>query len=122
MLCLRKVDQNTCLKVQSIGQPFNQAKAGHRCEERDALARQGKIPFQYNPLSTAMKFSKQYQSYQSDLTKFITELKQKNPNLDAQQRAGRALLWDKAPIDLDERKRAEASRVKQQAYVYQNKV
>lgn len=69
-----------------------------------------------------MKFTKQYQSYQSDLTKFITELKEKNPNLDAQQRAGRALLWDRAPIDLDERKRADASRVKQQAYVYQNKV
>jgi hypothetical protein len=69
-----------------------------------------------------MKFSKQYQSYQSDLTKFIAELKEKNPNLDAEQRAGRSLLWDKAPIDLDERKRAEASRVKQQPYVYQNKV
>lgn len=69
-----------------------------------------------------MKFSKQYQSYQSDLTKFLAELKQKNPNLEAQQRAGRSLLWDKGPIDLDERKRAEASRVKQQAYVYQNKV
>ncbi len=69
-----------------------------------------------------MKFSKQYQGYQSDLTKFIQELKDKNPELDAKQRAGRALLWDKAPIDLDERRRAEESRIRQQAYVYQNKV
>ncbi|MGB7481093.1 MAG: DUF3460 family protein [Burkholderiaceae bacterium] len=69
-----------------------------------------------------MKFSKQYQGYQSDLTKFIQELKEKNPELDAKQRAGRALLWDKTPIDLDERRRAEESRIRQQAYVYQNKV
>ncbi|MGB6056030.1 MAG: DUF3460 family protein [Burkholderiaceae bacterium] len=69
-----------------------------------------------------MKFSKQHQGYQSDLTQFIQELKEKNPELDAKQRAGRALLWDKAPIDLDERRRAEESRIRQQAYVYQNKV
>jgi len=69
-----------------------------------------------------MTFSKQYQGYQSDLTRFIQDLKEKNPELDAKQRAGRALLWDKAPIDLDERRRAEESRIRQQAYVYQNKV
>jgi len=69
-----------------------------------------------------MKLSKQYQGYQSDLTRFIQELKEKSPGLEDRQRAGRALLWDKAPIDLDERRRAEESRVRQQAYVYQNKV
>lgn len=69
-----------------------------------------------------MAFSKHNTQYESDLTRFIKELKQKNPKLEEQQRAGRALLWDKAPLDLESRKRAEESRVKQQAYVYQNKV
>lgn len=58
--------------------------------------------------------------YESEITKFINNLKQTNPKLEEDQREGRALLWDKAPIDLDERARAEQSRVKQQAYVYQN--
>lgn len=68
-----------------------------------------------------MKMSKQYSLYESEITRFIKELKEKNPKLEEQQRAGRALLWDKAPLDLDARERAEQSRVKQQAYVYQNK-
>ena len=68
-----------------------------------------------------MKFSKQQTGYVSDFTKFITELKQKNPSLEEKQRAGRAILWDKAPIDLEARRREEESRVKQQPYVYQTK-
>jgi hypothetical protein len=69
-----------------------------------------------------MKFSKQQQGYESDLTKFIKELKQKDPELELKQRSGRALLWDKAPIDLDATQRAGESRVQQQPYVYQNKI
>ena len=38
------------------------------------------------------------------------------------QRAGRALLWDKAPTPLSEQDRQRESRVRQQAYVYQNKL
>jgi hypothetical protein len=68
-----------------------------------------------------MKLSKQFQLYESEATKFINELKRKNPQLEESQRAGRALLWDKAPIDLDQTQRADESRIKQQAYVYQNK-
>lgn len=68
-----------------------------------------------------MKLSKQYSLYESEITRFIKDLKEKNPKLEEQQRAGRALLWDKSPLDLDARDRAEQSRVKQQAYVYQNK-
>jgi len=64
-----------------------------------------------------MKFTQ----YESDFTKFLKELKQKDPELEQKQRAGRAIFWDKAPIDLDARKRAEESRVKQQPYVYQSK-
>ncbi|WP_395824586.1 DUF3460 family protein [Collimonas sp.] len=67
-----------------------------------------------------MTYSKQISGYESDITKFIEELKKKNPKLEEQQQAGRALLWDKAPIDLDSQQRAEESRVDQQPYVYQN--
>lgn len=67
-----------------------------------------------------MKFSKQHQSYESEATLFIKELKQNNPKLEQQQREGRALLWDKAPIDPDTQERNKASRVAQQPYVYQS--
>jgi hypothetical protein len=58
--------------------------------------------------------------YKSEVSMFIDELKLKNPGLEAEQRAGRALLWDRQ-ID----RRAEAAwqeaRVPQQPYVYQTK-
>jgi hypothetical protein len=69
-----------------------------------------------------MKLSKQHSLYESDHTRFIRELKEKNPQIEEGQRAGRALLWDKAPLSLDEQQRRADSRVRQQAYVYQNKV
>jgi hypothetical protein len=56
--------------------------------------------------------------YQSDITQFINQLKEKNPKLETEQRKGRALLWDKQPIDLDERRHQADSRVQQTAYVY----
>jgi hypothetical protein len=59
--------------------------------------------------------------YQSDITNFLTDLKKKNPKIEEEQRQGRARLWDKPEIDLDEFERNKASRVKQQAYVYQTK-
>jgi hypothetical protein len=68
-----------------------------------------------------MKFSKQYSGYESEITKFIKDLKQKNPEIEVKQRNGRALLWDKAPLDLDAMERTKESSVKQQPYVYQNK-
>lgn len=68
-----------------------------------------------------MHFTKQFQLYESEATKFIAELKLKNPQLEEQQRAGRALLWDKAPINLDTSEREQNARVPQQPYVYQNK-
>lgn len=68
-----------------------------------------------------MKFSNQYNQYESDFTKFLKELKQQKPDLEEKQRQGRALLWDKEPLQLEERKRTLESTVKQQAYVYQNK-
>lgn len=68
-----------------------------------------------------MNLSKHNQYYESDFTRFLKELKEKDPALEQKQRAGRAIWWDKAPIDLDARKREQESRVKQQPYVYQSK-
>lgn len=56
--------------------------------------------------------------YQSDITQFINQLKEQKPALEAEQRRGRSLLWDKQPVDLDERARQQASRVEQTPYVY----
>jgi len=56
--------------------------------------------------------------YVSDATQFIESLKREQPGLDAAQRAGRALLWDK-PQDRDFSRQAQAARVPQKAYVYQ---
>lgn len=56
--------------------------------------------------------------YQSDVTQFIESLKQQNPELEAQQRQGRNLLWDKR-IDPQQAAQARQSEVAQQPYVYQ---
>jgi hypothetical protein len=55
--------------------------------------------------------------YRSEITEFIDQLKAKKPTLEAEQRAGRALLWDR---QLDRRALADwqRARVPQQAYVY----
>lgn len=57
--------------------------------------------------------------YVSEYTNFMKDFLQSNPEVAKGQVEGRALLWDKAPIDLDERLRNEASRVQQKAYPYQ---
>ncbi|MBI3368000.1 MAG: DUF3460 family protein [Burkholderiales bacterium] len=61
-----------------------------------------------------------WKPYQSDVTQFIADLKAKKPTLEAEQRAGRALLWDKA-IDAEAEAEYEAANVPQPAYVYFSK-
>ena len=56
--------------------------------------------------------------YTSDATQFIDSLKAAKPELEAEQRQGRALLWDKA-VDRHFEADAQAARVPQQPYVYQ---
>jgi hypothetical protein len=56
--------------------------------------------------------------YRSDATQFLNQLKAAKPELDAQQQAGRALLWDKALNRKDEAAFAEG-KVAQKPYVYQ---
>jgi hypothetical protein len=42
------------------------------------------------------------------------------PDLEAGQQAGRALLWDKEPLTVEDQRRAKAAKLKQRAYVYSN--
>lgn len=58
--------------------------------------------------------------YTSDTTQFLSQLKEKNPGLEAEQRQGRALLWD-GGMDAQFQINAKVARVPQQAYVYQTK-
>jgi hypothetical protein len=62
-----------------------------------------------------------WKPYKSDTTAFLEDLKAKKPTLDAEQRAGRALLWDKN-IDRDLQAGYGKARVAQQPYVYQTRV
>lgn len=61
-----------------------------------------------------------WKPYKSDVTQFIDELKAKKPTLEAEQRAGRGLLWDR-PIDREAQAEYKAGRVAQQPYVYQTR-
>ena len=56
--------------------------------------------------------------YQSDVTQFIDQLKVKDPQLEAKQRQGRALLWDKT-VDRSAWSEYREAEVEQQPYVYQ---
>lgn len=55
--------------------------------------------------------------YNSEATEFIEGLKAKKPDIDAQQRAGRALLWDKS-VDREAAGEWKAAGVRQKPYVY----
>jgi len=55
--------------------------------------------------------------YKSDVSQFLDQLKEQKPDLEAQQRAGRALLWDKS-LDRDQLDEWKQARVRQKAYVY----
>ena len=61
-----------------------------------------------------------WKPYKSDVTQFIDQLRADKPTLEAEQRAGRALLWDR-PLDRDALAQWREARVPQQPYVYQNK-
>lgn len=56
--------------------------------------------------------------YKSDATQFIEQLKAGQPELEARQRQGRELLWDKT-VDRDAWAAYSQARVAQKPYVYQ---
>lgn len=62
-----------------------------------------------------------WKPYKSDVTSFIETLKSRKPTLEAEQRAGRALLWDR-PIDRTAAAEWADARVPQQPYVYQTEI
>jgi hypothetical protein len=55
--------------------------------------------------------------YESDLTKFMRDLFQRNPRLAQAQKEARAIWWDKK-VDLDALKRAREARVPIRGYAY----
>jgi hypothetical protein len=59
-----------------------------------------------------------WKPYKSDVSNFIDQMKAKRPTLEAEQRAGRSLLWDRAP-DRESQDEWRDARVAQQPYVYQ---
>ena len=61
-----------------------------------------------------------WKPYKSDVSQFIDSLKAAKPTLEAEQRAGRALLWDR---DIDRQAQADwaDADVPQQPFVYQTK-
>lgn len=56
--------------------------------------------------------------YQSDATLFIDQLKAQKPTLEAEQLAGRALLWEQK-VDRSAQAEFRDGRVAQKPYVYQ---
>ena len=59
-----------------------------------------------------------WKPYTSDVTSFIEELRKIKPTLTEEQRAGRALLWDRAQ-DREAQAGWREAKVPQQPYVYQ---
>jgi len=56
--------------------------------------------------------------YKSDVTEFIEQLVAKDHGIEARQREGRELLWDK-PVDREAWEEYRAAQVAQKPYVYQ---
>ena len=56
--------------------------------------------------------------YKSEITNFIDDLKAKKPDMEARQREGRAIFWDKKN-DSAAWDEFRAAQVRQKAYVYQ---
>jgi hypothetical protein len=60
-------------------------------------------------------------NYESEITRFLRELKRQDAAIEPGQQEGRAIWWDKN-LDADLYRRFRESRVPQPAYVYQPKV
>jgi hypothetical protein len=59
--------------------------------------------------------------YKSEITQFLDQLKTAQPTLEAKQRQGRELLWDKA-VDRQAWQSYRTAEVAQKPYVYQTDV
>jgi hypothetical protein len=59
--------------------------------------------------------------YESEITHFLKKLKAERPQLESEQRKGRAIWWDKNAVDLEQARRLRESRVPMQGYPYQTR-
>lgn len=80
-------------------------KFGHRSFERAARSRPTM------PMLPA-------RDYVSSHTEFIRELLAAKPQIEAEQRVGRAIFWDKLPGELADERTMDRGRVPQKPYVY----
>jgi hydrogenase maturation factor HypF (carbamoyltransferase family) len=55
--------------------------------------------------------------YESDITRFLRDLKQQKPEIARVQREGRAIFWDKT-LDADQLKRWKESQSPMRSYVF----
>jgi hypothetical protein len=55
--------------------------------------------------------------YKSEITQYIDQLRTEQPDLEARQRAGRAIWWDKH-VDREAQAEWREARVAQKPYVY----
>ena len=88
------------------------------CMKAELLHYNHRRPF-HHPLPPATRLPVIMALYVSEATRFLQQLKEKRPSLEAEQQRGRAIWWDKAPIDLERRAEENASRVMQKPYPYQ---
>ncbi len=56
--------------------------------------------------------------YVSEITEFIRDLKAQHPEIETDQKKGRAIWWDKEAVTPDEAAQLHASRIAQKPYVY----
>jgi hypothetical protein len=56
--------------------------------------------------------------YTSGITNFIEQLKASEPDLEARQRQGRSIWWER-PVDRTDQQEFAQARVRQKGYVYQ---
>lgn len=56
--------------------------------------------------------------YESEHTKFMREWMERHPQELEEQKKGRALWWDKPPLDADAQRRLAGARVPQKPYYY----
>ena len=59
--------------------------------------------------------------YVSEHTRFIRDLLDRKPQLETEQRVGRAIWWDKLPSEIKARREMDKSGVPQSGYVYYDK-
>ncbi len=56
--------------------------------------------------------------YESDHTRFMRDLLEREPRLETEQKKSRAIWWDKTPAQLDARRTLDEGRVSMKPYVY----